>query len=497
MSTYERRFTFGLQCGKPGHGKSYALTRYIAQDWLPYHKGPVYTNLPLRVDALVEYVAERMGLDENGKEEIRRRIVLFPQEHVTEWLEGRGIPKSFFEEYQRQQLEENGWETIEEAYSDGYRGPLAGALVIIDEAGKYWPNTVEDPDRKKLSTALAKWCRTMRHHGAKFIFCAQDELQLSAPIRRLCDLRWDVQAFAMMREGITGTVVGDWLQLIAKFTGTYWAWVRRSEYTQEAGEWHDENNTKVEPLTADIFKLYRSHDLDDGTDGAEERLEWERLNWFQFLAWLLRRNWFNWSLRLVFVLGVVGLFAPPFSGAFRVIGWARKEFESVWRESVGLASGSIGAKEGGTREAKPGVTPAGAMGVGDGPEVERLRAELVAERNLRSGLEARLGAESHIVMVDERGAMFSDGEYWRIGERIEGGRYDGDAIMGVDVLRRRVLLASGVQLVLSRPASVEAATHRDAGAEVAGAVPARGGAGEAKRTASPGNDGEADQHSGG
>ncbi len=442
-----------LRTGQPGSGKTWSLVRYLVEEFLPDHAGRIYTNLPLNIEAICEYVAKG---DQLKAESIRARIVLFPEEHVQAWLDGVGTPEDYFKQLEAEELEAAGLVPGQgrEATELGIGPPLKGALLVIDEAGKMWPNTMEDPSRKINTSKLAKWLRTLRHDGAKCIFVIQDGLQLSATVRRLVAVELCCYNLASRREMVTGALVSDWLQVKALFTGTYVTWIQEQELVKE-GDSMTVEHTYARPMTTRYFKFYNSHNRDDGSTGGEEEWEYQRFGVARFFFWLVKRNAFNWGIRLAGFAVLWSLLGPPFYGAWKGISWMRTEGSRIIAESqLKTKGGAAGGSGPGAALPGPGVpsvtVSAGGVPATVVPELDRLAAELRAERALRSELEQRLGASSSLVLVDEKGCLTDEGEYWHVGKSIEVGKFAGERVVSADVPGRRVVLGNGVTLRLRR-----------------------------------------------
>lgn len=486
--SFDRRDTFIMRSGAPGAGKSWSVTRYVVDDWLPNHAGPVYTNLPLNVSAIRAYVQRRYRLSDAKADEMVARIHLFPQKYVGQWLDGEGTPAAYFAELEAAKLDE--LEEFERAelladLPEGQRpslGILGGALVVLDEAGKMWPNTTEDPSRKACVAEFVKWLRTLRHEGCRLVFLVQDEKQLNASIRRLVTVHLQVLKLDSRREPVTGAMFSDWLQAWAFVFRFYTSWIRESEFVKDGAETWVEDHSYATPLWAKYFPLYDSHNREGaGHGGAEEEFEWQRFSSrnpfklfgaLRFALWLIGRNAINWGWR--FTLGVVLwlLVGPPFWFGFVGFKWARVQVQLLFAGKRAVATGELGGQQ---------VTPqiAGKSSKGKGSPVDQLQQDLLAERARRSELEQRLGAASGIVVVHDKGAVTDDGDYWEVGQPIEFGFYRGQVVESVDVHRGRVRLVNGVVLRLRRQA--DSANANASGPVVAGALP-RGGTNDGAQT---------------
>jgi len=470
-----------LRVGRPGAGKSWSFVEYLVNSYLRDHDGPVYTNVPLNVDECVKYCQKRYKLTDDQAEAWRARIRLFPAAVVQRWLDGEDTPQTYFaglyEERVREALAGEGYEYDDDSEAANeirreVEDPLARSLVVIDEAGKMWPNTVEDSDRKKQAAALAKWCRTIRHHGCKLIFVIQDEKQLSANVRRLAGVMLECVNIASRREPITGALIGDWLQLRAKLFRSYLTYIQEIEYIKNGDGWEADHQT-VRPLLPKYFPLYDSHNNEGKSSGEEEKRHWERFGLVRFMAWLLARNAFNWGWRFSLLVLVWVIFLPPFMLGLHGFRYVRDELPRLYNEKVKgdrAQTASVAPSD------RPPVQAAAGNVAELPPDV--LRAELVAARHRASELEQRLGASSNLVYIDETGAITDDGDRWRIGSQIEFGRYKGEIVHAVDVEGGRVRLASGVVLRLRRSSDSEARSPDTKGSGVDGELPA----GEKRRT---------------
>lgn len=447
----DRRSTLMLRCGRPGSGKTWSLVRYLVDEFIPDHAGVIHTNLPLNVPAIVKYCVRRYGKGTDAEkaaygDKVATRIKLIPSDVEQSWLAGHSFPGDYFAGLETSDAVTLGYDSLEQAHEDpSFVGPLKQALVVIDEAGKMWPNRMEGgkKERKDQTFEMTRWCRTIRHDGARLILICQDEKQLDASLRRLVDVELHTTNLAVRREPITGALLGDWFQLKAKFTGRYITWCQEREIVSDGLEMSEEH-AYARPMATKYFELYNSHNREDGTTGGEETLEYLRFGWFRFLWWLWRRNWPAWSLRLVFLLAVYAVVCPPFSLAFRLMKFIRTDGVAFIKGAKADLSKPPGeAGQGG--KASPAIVGASAS-----PEGATLLKQLQDERALRSELEQRLGASSSVVLVDSKSVVTEDGDTWYVGKYIEFGAYAGQLVAEVDPARGRVQLANGVRLRLRR-----------------------------------------------
>ncbi|MBN2712269.1 MAG: hypothetical protein JXR97_07500 [Planctomycetes bacterium] len=63
-------------------GKSFFFTRWIASYLIPETELRIYTNLPLKVNAIAEHCAVKYGMDEG---EVKARIHVIPREVELRW----------------------------------------------------------------------------------------------------------------------------------------------------------------------------------------------------------------------------------------------------------------------------------------------------------------------------------------------------------------------------------------------------------------------------
>lgn len=464
----DRRATVMMRTGRPGSGKTWSLVRYLVDDYLVNHQGKVFTNLPLNVEAIVQYVAGRK--DERAQESLRQRLVVIPPEVGEKWLAGLETPETYFSGLHAEELAAAGLSPEEAAEGDelGIVNPLKNALVCIDEAGKMWPNRVDSATRKEITFSFVRWLRTLRHDGARIVLIVQDAKQLDASVRRLVAVELLTTNLAERREPVTGALMGDWFQILAKITRRYVTWCQEQEFVGE-GDGMVLDHSFARPMHVKYFKLYNSHNREDGSTGGEEAMEWERFGILRFAWWVYQRNFFPWSLRLCLVALLWLLVAPPFAFAWRAVTWLRTDFVVLLSEQMKVKAfaspGGDGGKTSSPRATATATTPVGTTGrVTAGKKVTAesdslaLLKELEVERRLRSELEQRLGAASGLVLVDAVGVITNEGDRWNVGDTIDIGAYAGQTVLRCDSVRGRCELSSGVVLRLRRPSDGQASS---------------------------------------
>jgi len=426
-----RRETLTLRTGLPGSGKSWSAVRYIVDEWIPNHRGPVYTNLPLNIEEIVRYCARGRGeAAQRKRQEIRERIHLIPQEVDERWDNWHD------KEYTEEEIESEGPVGYFNRLSDGLEegtSALAGALIILDEAGKKWPSQATDSSRKSAVAILVRWLATLRHEGARLVLLCQNQNQIAPAIRRLAAIEFQVLNRNSEPEHLTGTAIEDWMQLWAKLTGFYIQWIREVEYRNESGVFA-ETKSYTRWLTRVYFPLYRSHSRDGGGTGAEEKQEWERFGWFRLVLWVFSRNWFAWSWRAASVVLLILAFTPPVNGASRLLGWFMHTLPEV------ISSGMKRTK---TEDKKQ---------TAEKTALQKMQAaEHQAENRVAAAEKTGLAALG-VVLLDENGVLSDEGIYYAVGEKFPLlGRMV--KLESVDVRRSAAKFGDGSVLRLSRNAS--------------------------------------------
>jgi zona occludens toxin (predicted ATPase) len=144
--------------GAPGSGKTYWAARFILHRLAAGDH--VYTNVPIKSDALGEYIRDRMGLDVD----LNVSLHLIPDEQVRNL---HGIVGA---------------------------GEGINTQVIIDESHMQ----LNARDFAQQARALMNWASVSRHYRADLIFISQHRHNIDAQLRRLANRYLFLRDFQMM-----------------------------------------------------------------------------------------------------------------------------------------------------------------------------------------------------------------------------------------------------------------------------------------------------------
>lgn len=431
-----------------GAGKTYRRgAHYVFNEWLPEHDGVHYSSFPWRLDpyddpvtgetckGLVLEASETYAMAES---EVRRRVQTIPAEELETWAVGESGPWEYFQTIYDARCIEAGVDP--EDPENGVEHPLAGAHVAIDEAHIYYPRQPRGLHKQAVKRCM-EWLAEIRHQGATVEFITQYEYQIAPEIRNLCAAHVQLTNLENDREPLTGAMVGDWLQMLAKFvTGKYQSYVREELYTQD-GKVKTKKESGVYALEPKYFALYDSYSKPHkgGKAGQAKGRQWETKSTLGFLVWFVGRNWFNVGWRAAFACVLVWLCFLGGAGVLMEYGSAR-----------------LAATLGQQVEPGPRANLDKVGGVDEPVDAEQLAMELSivtqrmhdAERE-RDELAKRLGDAGSLVLVTMKGITFRNGDHYGIGEKIEFGPYRGRHLDGVDWRRRVARLDDGTLLRLA------------------------------------------------
>lgn len=424
----DRRAVFGLLIGRMGGGKTWSLVRYLVDEWLPLHEGRFICNLPLNVEAICEYCEGVHGLD---AAEVRQRIHVIPDAVCLEWISGIGSPGEYLDVLYRAEVERAGC-TLEEAEELGVNHPLCKALVVVDEAGSYFP--AEPPrEQAEICRKTARWISKVRHEGARVIFCCQNEMQLVASIRRLLGFQIHLTDLGEWLEPLSGILVSDWFQVVSKITGRPLQWVKQEEFVGN-GSALEVQRVRRWFLTKRYFALYNSRNRERGGQGEEERPEWQRFGWLRFVRWFVRKNLFGLS-RAVGVVAAALILLWPGMVAPKCCMWLYREANELLGE-VRVKS----LKKQGVYVEKTSSEPGGErsnVAKDDSGKEEK------GPRAPENGIGGSAGSEAAIVFLTPKLFMTEEGASYEIGDLVQG-----QMVMRIDAVRGEVLLDGGGRLRL-------------------------------------------------
>lgn len=298
-----------LVVGAPGSGKSYQrAARFVADEFLPNRTGVHYSNLPINVDAMAEYVAEKHGI---APEETRRRIQRIPGEVLRGWLEEKHGPWEYFADRE-----------------DG-TNPCDKAHIAFDECHVYLPRG------RKSTMAWRKswegWLGTIRKRGCTLEFITQAENKVAVEIVDHCESMIYLSSGLNERIPYVGTRLDDIYQVVAKLRGKYLRFSLIFEYAKDGKRWKCVSR-RVNVLLDKYFELYQTNnDTEHGDSGGEgEKPEWERFGWLRFIRWFWSRNWFGVSIVTLALVSLLGFILALRSGIlFRWIGSISQSVASV------------------------------------------------------------------------------------------------------------------------------------------------------------------------
>lgn len=293
--------------GKPGTGKSYHCTRYLAQYLTTLARKDqlerkIFTNLSVNLDAFQSYFDKRhikidvrdvliklepedLKYDEERLERGEKRIV---KRGNKEFLEIEPSSKAFF------------WNRFPD-----------NALIIIDEIQKYLSNIVEVGDSQEQS--LVEYFSLHRHKRHDWIFLTQNLQSLSISVRKVTEkvveclnsksltipfpisipLR-DIQTL-LLGFGIENQI---YRVREGRLDGTY-----RVEY---------DGPTEAVVMQKDIFALYQTHTLLESdaigaSSDSEVPFDLGKGAWRRAVCWFVRKHWFHLTLKTAIGIFIVNL----------------------------------------------------------------------------------------------------------------------------------------------------------------------------------------------
>lgn len=439
--------TIQLMIGRQGAGKSWSIARYVAEEWIPNHAGRVFTNVPLKVDAIADYCLRHYKIP---REETIDRIRVIPWEVEERWEAATECPKEYFDALYDEWLQDAGinrehYDTLGElqdaAEAVEVFHPLETALVILDEAYNYWPSARStDEGKKRQAENVNQWLSTIRHEGARLIFVCQNEMQLSKGLRDYVAAEIFLTSLGDWPLPFIGMPVDDLLQIIAKITGFHLKWVRESVEIADGKELAQVAPAQTWFLDSRIFNLYESRHKRGGGRGKEEPPAWKRLPWPKFLKWWVGRNWLGVSKAALVLLAVLVLIYPG-GYFFKGLAWLRSSATDFIMEANAKKRGKSAAAK-----AKP---EADETAVELTPKVTELLGVVEDLTRERDRLRAALDRGAELVLIDAEFIQTADGRRYGKGATIRDGKHEGKKISSFSAALRSARLDDGTELRLS------------------------------------------------
>ncbi len=253
--------------GLPGSGKScYAMKLMYDKflDWARYEKKhgraferKLYTNIPLRVEAINETASKELG----HEVDLSRQIVPLEESFFVQ----DGEPWAW-------------WESFD-----------SGSFVIIDEVQNLLPaQQNSDKNAKSLRKSFMQYVSMHRHKQQDLIFMSQAIANVSTDIRKMIAVIYDVI-------NIKDTKFGPFwpyqipmsdIDVVKEAWGFSQQFAHIKRGRQEGGRFVYDKNCEMFLMTPFLFKMYKSHTKsDESTDRPSLKL-----GKIGSLLWLIRRH---------------------------------------------------------------------------------------------------------------------------------------------------------------------------------------------------------------
>jgi hypothetical protein len=411
-----------LLVAPPGSGKSFSIVHYIVDDWLLNDEGPVWSNLPLRVDNICEYLKKR-GKDPE-KLRVRERLREIPPETIKSWIDDT-------------QSEASGpWEFFQEVDGEQEPDKLTGAFVVIDECHNFVTSKSHPKHKKKWSD----WLGEIRHREAVIRFISQHEMKVATVIRNHCAVFRNLVSGDVRRDPFFGIQMGDWYELKAKISGEWNPVVFEIE-TADIGGKRKETNQRRFTLGEPYYSLYNSYSQAEGSKGKgsdsskggkKTKQKFQQLSWPALLWWFVSRNFgaLFGRLALVAVVGFVllnpGWFLTLIVDSFKVVTPTSSAAEP---EKVSSVIEETPVKDG--ENESPAIEEPGTE-----DEFNQVKAALARVEELQSQIEQIVTEQQSLGRLQgltPTRVIYQGGLTFRIGDKMDRGIYRGHSITRIDV----------------------------------------------------------------
>jgi hypothetical protein len=441
------------------HGPHFLLNYLLTQTGTTH-----WSNLPLFPEKIAAEAAKRTG---QPVEEFINRIKLVPPEVCDSWRAGTSGPWEFFAEID-----------------------LQDAHLALDEFHEFCGATTKPELREKYRV----WFGQIRHRGATIEIISQDPDKIGREVERECASRLSLVNNEDRRDPYFKILFGDWYELRAKFiTGQYLSSVWEIEYRKVNGKWVEEDK-RVFWLDKNYFGFYDSYSkpTDSKVKGEAKKREFEKRSHLGLLWWFTRNNWPRLAWKGAIFAGVAWL---VFGGLpwlmLKTVGLMQRRVTSAMTKAAAgdLGNGNILHKPRAAavpaQKEQPATLPVGVIGEGvivrrkevaslpvpvsepsattmptdrltiANRQASEYYAQLQEERNKTIELENKLAeseqklrAAAAVVCLTPDTMTLSDGQSYRVGERIDSGMYQGKCIKAIHWERRRVEFDDGTVIGL-------------------------------------------------
>lgn len=298
-----------LTTAPAGTGKTYMRVRFLVDDLLPGTEKRVITNLPLNIDAIVDYCVTRHGLH---PEDVRERIQLIPSTVYDGWMDGTSGPWDYFVD------------SIDQCH------------IIIDEVHRICGSGSPRKVRKRYQD----WLGEIRHRGATIEFVSQDETKIAREIINEAAYKRVLVSSEDRRDPLPycGIPLSDWYELRAGITGVYFQCVWEMEYRKVGKAWKllEERMFWILPEICSLYDSY-SAPQGGGVAGGPEKREYQRRNFPSLCWWFFTRHPLKLSRLGLFVLVCLLLLG---GGAGWALGYVRHELEHAISRNIRNATAS-------------------------------------------------------------------------------------------------------------------------------------------------------------
>jgi len=404
----------------PGSGKSYRRGAwFVVEDWLLSDaNGVFYTNIPLDIDAIIDYAKAQWSEKLADPERIRSMIHVITPRVVAQWMRGEGRPWDYFG-----------------------RLDLKAGRIAIDEVHKVFPKNMSTEDAKNLTA----WLGEFRHRHCRFEAISQHPDKVHRSIQENSEVRRYLTNMRNIRVPYVGITYGELANLRAAFGGKFLQLVQETVEVVVKEKWQAVESN-IFPLTDKYFKLYDSYNNPNphGEGVTESHKEdYQKYNRWLYLGVLFGRH----GLRIMIAITVLVLLY------YMLLGGGCQKTATGFIERMSQASVPLEGQE----QIDPALSSEGPHLKKELQEFEELKADMLSQiDSLRAenqilqkryvDIEEQLNLVYSVTGMTRNEIFTADGLRYSVGQSFDSGPHEGSRIVRIDWPNRRVICHDGTIL---------------------------------------------------